>query len=496
MSERVKSRGSKHNWFGKIPHHRKGSYGNSGYRKDLGHFVRSNWEADFSRILKLRGKEYKYEPKAFPFIFEGRWTTYRPDFLVGRTYYEVKRGFIKKERERKLYAFMKAYPKVKLKIVDAPVMAEFALKYKNLIEWECPKIPDNCKFVKVKEAKYIGVKDTYDITMKTPGNNYIANTFVVHNSWHAVKGLHSMKPRHFEDLVALNALLRPGTSSAGTDRKYFDRMNGHEKVEYDHPLLEKVLKKTYGIMLYQEQITEIAHVLGGLSLSDADKFRTAIKKFDSAAMEKFKPQFIEGALKNGCKDRKEAKHIYNLVHSFSGYGFNRNHSCAYTLYSYFLMWFKVYYPLIFFCVLLRYPKDKKNHLPIIREDIINHKIKLRKPNINLSKDQAIISGDALVWSLSGVKFVGDSVMPEILKNQPYKSIKDYMKRAGKGAHKRAILNLLNAGAFDKFGSKTDLVEQIFSIRGEDINKDKIFKKYKQRTFWIEQEKEVLGFSFN
>lgn len=310
------------------------------------------------------------------------------------------------------------------------------------------------------------------------------------DSYHGKKGLSSMQPKKFGDLVALNALLRPGTSSAGTDRIYFDRMHGYEKIKYDHPLLEKVLKKTYGIMLYQEQITEAAHVVGGLSLSDADKFRTAIKKFDSEAMEKFKPQFIEGAIKNKCS-RIEAEHIYNLVHSFSSYGFNKNHSCAYTLYGYFLMWFKVYYPLVFYHVMLCNPKDKK-HLIEIKRDIEDHEIQLKMVDINLSKTKPVIVGKSLVWGLSSIKYVGEKVTPDIVKGQPYESIEDYIERSGKGSNKRVLETLLKAGAFDCFGeSRKKQTEELFKVKGIDVSKE--FKDYSKRSFWIKSSEEIYGF---
>jgi len=273
-------------------------------------------------------------------------------------------------------------------------------------------------------------------------------------------------------------------------------MNGHARVKYDHPLFEKVLKKTYGIMVYQEQVTKIVHLLGGLSLAESDKVRDAIKKKNKDKLLKFKNVFIKGALKRGCKNKKEANRIFDLINSFSSYSFNKSHSCAYIIYSYMQMWFKVYYPIVFYYALLKYPKKdrrkKEEILKEIKDDIIRHDIPLKMPDVNISKAHPIIKKDSIVWGLTDIKYVGESYVNDIIKGQPYKSIEDYIERSGKGKNKRVIESLLKAGAFDRFEmSRKEQCREIFNVLDKDISKD--FKDYKKDKFWIEKSEEVLGF---
>ncbi|MCD6086044.1 DNA polymerase III subunit alpha, partial [bacterium] len=203
----LRSRGSNNPMFGKKPPHRKG-----GYRKDLGHYVRSSWEADFARILKLYNLDYEYEPRTFKLIrANGEILHYTPDFYVPsqNTFYEIK-GFLHDLDREKLELFKQQYPQINLVVISSTKFAELALKYKTLINWECPQIPKGFKFVKVKEIKYAGQEMTYDIMMCFPGNNFQANGFIVHNSGGMRRYLKKLKPTKFEDIISMVALYRPG----------------------------------------------------------------------------------------------------------------------------------------------------------------------------------------------------------------------------------------------------------------------------------------------
>jgi DNA polymerase III alpha subunit/intein/homing endonuclease len=314
-----KSRGRNNAMFGKPTPHRK-----RGFRPDLGHFVRSSWEADFARILKLHNVQYQYEPKTFPLIQDdGEMLHYTPDFYTphDNTFYEIK-GWLHDLDQRKMDLFQRQYPQYCFVLINTTRFAEFAIKYKKLIAWECPRIPveRNFEFISVKEIRYYGTEETYDILMQSPGNNFVASGFVVHNSGGMRRYLLELKPTELEDIIAMVALYRPGPMELIP--AYISRKHGREKVVYLHPKLEPILKNTYGIGVYQEQMMQIARDLAGYTLPQADTLRKAIGKKIKSLLEEQREKLISGMKTNGV-DAKTAEAIWELFPPFARYGFNR-----------------------------------------------------------------------------------------------------------------------------------------------------------------------------
>ncbi|MBI5220905.1 MAG: DNA polymerase III subunit alpha, partial [Candidatus Liptonbacteria bacterium] len=316
FSERF--RGAGNPMFGRRSPHRKG-----GIRPDLGHYVRSNWEADFARILNYFKTGYQYEPKTFRLTRgDGSAVSYTPDFYVPttNTFYEIK-GWLHELDQEKMDLFQTQYPEYNFVLVNKTKFAELALQYRDLVAWECPKIPEkNFEFVKVREVKYSGIEETYDIAMQAPGNNFVANGFVVHNSSGMRRYMKDIHPTELEDLVALVALFRPGPMELIPS--YIKRKNGEEKIAYLHPKLEPILKNTYGIGVYQEQMMRIARDLAGYTLSEADTLRKAIGKKIKSLLDEQEEKLVAGMTKNGIAP-KAAKAIWELFPPFARYGFNR-----------------------------------------------------------------------------------------------------------------------------------------------------------------------------
>lgn len=314
-----RSKGQNNPMFGKPSPHRKG-----GFRKDLGHYVRSAWEADFARILKLHNLNYKYEPRVFRLIKpNGEIIHYTPDFYIksNNTFYEVK-GWLHDLDKEKIKLFQEQHPQYNLVMISATKFAELSLKYRDLIKWECPKVPleRSFRFIRVKEIKYHGEEETYDLVMTSPGNNFIASGFVVHNSDGMKRYLKELKPSKIDDIIAMVALYRPGPMELIPD--YIAGKHKKKEVIYLHPKLKPILKDTYGIAVFQEQVMQIAQDIAGFTLGEADVLRKAVgKKIKKLLMEQ-KKKFLEGAIKKGVHP-KVAEKLFSFIEPFARYGFNK-----------------------------------------------------------------------------------------------------------------------------------------------------------------------------
>jgi len=299
------------------------AYSAAGFREDLGHYVRSSWEADFARVLKHLGTPYQYEPRRFTLSrADGSTLTYAPDFFVpeSRCFYEIK-GWMDERSAEKIRLFREQYPDETLVVIDKTQFAELQMRYGDLAEWECPKVPDSTSFVKIKSITYEGEEETFDIKMRAPGNNFLANGFVVHNSGMS-EICRKLRPKSIEDLSALNALYRPGPLDGGMVDDFIDRYHGKKPVEYLTPEMEEILRNTYGILVYQEQIMQLAQRLGGYSLGEADLMRRAMGKKKREEMAVHEEKFIAGCVRNKIP-KKKAREIFRLMAQFADYGFNR-----------------------------------------------------------------------------------------------------------------------------------------------------------------------------
>ena len=454
MSEAM--RGEKNHMFGRRPPHRKG-----GFRQDLGHYVRSNWEADFARVLIHNGLAYDYEPETFPVTLpDGRSTNYTPDFFVPseNTYYEIK-GWLHDGDRLKMEEFQKQYPAIKLVIISTTKFAEFALKYRTLVAWECPRIPSGFDYVTVKAIKPAGIEETYDIKMETPGNNYVANGFVVHNSSGMKRYIKELRPNKLEDIVAMVALYRPGPMQ--WIQSFIDRKNGKEKIEYLHPLAKDALKDTYGIPVYQEQVMRMSKDMCGFTGAEADTMRKAVGKKIPKLMAQMKEKFITGAVKNGVVETK-ARDIWKQLEDFAAYCFNKSHAVSYATIAYQTAYLKAHFPDCFMAALMTSDLDNTDRLSIEISECEHMGLKVLPPDVDESFAAFAVLKEkkAIRFGLGAIKNVGTAVAKAMVRerktNGPYETLEDFLSRNGATLNKKVLDSLVRSGALDRFGKRSDL----------------------------------------
>tara|TARA_S200000501_G_scaffold372425_1_gene417422 strand:+ start:2896 stop:6339 length:3444 start_codon:yes stop_codon:yes gene_type:complete len=264
-----------------------------------------------------------------------------------------------------------------------------------------------------------------------------------------------LKPDKFDDLVALVALYRPGPLQSGMVDDFIDRKNG-ANVQYLHPLIEDVLKPTYGVILYQEQVMKIAQVLAGYSLGAADILRRAMgkKKFDE--MKQQREIFVKGAIKNDVEE-KQAEYIFDLMEKFAGYGFNKSHSVAYALIAYQTAYLKSHYKEPFIAAVLSSDMDNTDKVVRFVKECDYMGISLIPPNINLSDYVFSVTKDnKIIYGLGSIKGVGKAIIEIIIKerekNGTFCSLDNLLNRCGTNKiNKRLIEALIKSGSFDVFG---------------------------------------------
>ncbi len=267
--------------------------------------------------------------------------------------------------------------------------------------------------------------------------------------------LRKMKPDRFEDIIAVVALYRPGPME--NIPSYIKRKHGEEEPDYLHPLLEGILKETYGIMIYQEQVMQIAQVLSGYTLGGADLLRRAMGKKIQAEMDAQRASFIEGAEKNGVKKDK-ASSIFDQVDKFAGYGFNKSHAAAYALVCYQTAYLKANHPVEFFAATMTLDMGNVEKLNGYRRDLEKIGVELLPPDVNRSSAEFTVERDAngkkaIRYALAAIKGVGREAMvrltEERVENGPFKDLFDFAERLDQRViNKRLVESLVRAGAFD------------------------------------------------
>jgi DNA polymerase-3 subunit alpha len=272
--------------------------------------------------------------------------------------------------------------------------------------------------------------------------------------------LKKLRPDCFEDIVAAGALYRPGPLEGGMVDDFIDRKHGRKKVEYDHPLLEPILRDTYGVIVYQEQVMQISSALAGYSLGKADLLRRAMGKKKAEVMAKEKAGFLEGA-KQKKVDAKIAERVFDLMEKFAGYGFNRSHSAAYGMLTYQTGYLKHYFPVEFFAALLTCDKDDTDAVVKFIAEAKSHGIAVLRPDVNVSDtDFSVVEeGEGekkkkvIRFGLGAVKGVGEGAV-EVIKaareqGGPFLSLFDFCRRVdGRKVNRKVIEALVKAGAFD------------------------------------------------
>jgi DNA polymerase-3 subunit alpha len=272
--------------------------------------------------------------------------------------------------------------------------------------------------------------------------------------------LREAKPDRFEDIIALVALYRPGPMDLIPD--FIERKHGRQKVEYPDPRIEPVLRETYGIMVYQEQVMQMAQMIGGYSLGGADMLRRAMGKKKPEEMAQHRKIFSDGAKAGGISESK-ANEIYDLMERFAGYGFNKSHAAAYALLAYQTAWLKAYYPAEFMAANLSLAMDDTDKVKILYDDCLVNNIRVFSPDINTgvyeftplrAPDAAPDSPISHVrYGLGAVRGTGEAAIESIVKARetggPFKDLFDFCARVDRRqVNRRAIEALMRAGAFD------------------------------------------------
>jgi DNA polymerase-3 subunit alpha len=331
--------------------------------------------------------------------------------------------------------------------------------------------------------------------------------------------LKQAKPASIDELTALNSLYRPGPMQFIS--QFIDSKWGRRKIEYPDPCLEDILKETYGVIVYQEQVMQVAQRIAGYTLGQADMLRRAMGKKKMDVMVKEKEKFISGAINQGFTAEK-ADRIFEMLIPFAGYGFNKSHAAAYSVLSYRTAWLKAHFPAEFMAANLSNEINStvKEKLPEYIDVARRMGIFLDPPDINRSGRLFAVVEGRIVYGLKAIKGIGDRPAEEILacrKEGPYRDFIDFLTRVDiKAVGKKVIELLVQTGAFDKFGLTRDQLvgnleaavdyvqgikddkkngQSLFGDTGEKEYPDFVFKDFPQtsREQWLETEKGLLGY---
>ena len=281
----------------------------------------------------------------------------------------------------------------------------------------------------------------------------------------------SLKPDSFEDVIAMLALYRPGPMESGMLDDFVERKHGRAEITYMFPQLEEILKPTYGVIVYQEQVMQIVQTIGGFSLGGADLVRRGMGKKDQDLLDKLKIEFVEGAVKNKY-DEKTSGALFDLILKFAGYGFNKSHSAAYAMITFYTSYLKFYYPTEFMAAILTLEKDNTDKVIKYVDEVKKMGMKLLPPDINRSGlvfEAVNIEGDEVVmFGMGALKGAGDVAINSMIVtrgDEPFIDISDFVSRIDSSkVNKRVIETLIKAGAFDSFGySRNSMLSQIEMI---------------------------------
>ena len=305
-----------------------------------------------------------------------------------------------------------------------------------------------------------------------------------------------MKPNHIEDIIALVALYRPGPMS--NIPTYNDCKHGKQKPDYLHPLLEDILKPTYGVIIYQEQVMQIAQKLSGFTAGQADLLRRAMGKKKRAELEKQKQGFIAGAVKNGIA-KDVAAGIFLKIEPFAEYGFNKSHAAAYAIISYQTAYLKTYYPKEFIAASMTMDISNQNKLSEFYEELKRLNVETIRPDINeCFADFRTIDGK-FYYALGGIKAVGYEAISNIVKerelNGKFKSINDFINRVNpKDINKLQLEGLVKAGAFDNLNSNRQAIFNSIPnliLKNKNISENKLANQIDLFSDNIETEEDII-----
>jgi len=266
-----------------------------------------------------------------------------------------------------------------------------------------------------------------------------------------------LQPDNFEEIVALVALFRPGPLQSGMVDDFINRKHKRVAVKYPHPSLEPILRPTYGVILYQEQVMQIARVLSGYTLGGADLLRRAMGKKKPEEMAKQRDVFVKGAEERGVKARLAAD-IFDLIEKFAGYGFNRSHSAAYALIAYQTAWLKAHYPAAFMAAVLSSDMDKTDKVVTMIAECRDMKLKVLPPDVNRCQYAfAVLDDETILYGLGAIKGLGQAAIEAILdarrQGGEFRDLFDFCRRINlQKVNRRVLESLIKAGAFDSLGT--------------------------------------------
>ena len=335
-----------------------------------------------------------------------------------------------------------------------------------------------CRFIEKDQGKVIEIRqlDTGDCKVFEMLSSGETSAIFQLESRGMKDLIRRLQPESFDDLVALVALFRPGPLQSGMVDDFIDRKHGRSEITYFHPLLESILKPTYGVILYQEQVMQIAQVMGGYSLGSADLLRRAMGKKKPEEMSRQRDIFLKGSIKNKVSEEL-ARRIFDLMEKFAGYGFNRSHSAAYALLAYQTAFLKTYYPAAFMAAVLTIDMENSDKLvPMIRE-AKRLKLNLLPPDINKSDIGFKIENGSLRYGLAAIRGIGEAAVQNITvcrENGDFKDLFDLCSRIGPTRLSQSMLEaLVHSGACDNFGvSRLDLKENISFVLNQTVQKTK------------------------
>ncbi len=289
-----------------------------------------------------------------------------------------------------------------------------------------------------------------------------------------------LKPSVFEDIIALLAMYRPGPLSSGMVEDFVERKHGRKDMAYPHPDLEPVLKDTYGVFLYQEQVMQTANILAGFSMAQADALRKAMGKKIAEVMEKMGKLFVKGAVERGVS-QELAQSIFDLMAGFAEYGFNKSHSAAYAVVTFRTAYLKAHYPVEFMAAVLSSEINDTDKIAEYVDECRTMGIEILPPDINVSVGLFKVDKGNIRYGLNAIKGVGqgaaDSIVEQRSKGGPFKSIADLTRRVDtRQVNARVIDALIKAGALDSFGlRKSQLIEMAVEAlkAGQTAMKDRL-----------------------
>jgi len=265
--------------------------------------------------------------------------------------------------------------------------------------------------------------------------------------------LRGLKPERLEDLIAMVSLYRPGPMELIPD--FIQRKHGRSKITFEHPAMEKFTQETYGIMVYQEQIMQIASDMAGFTMGEADILRRAMGKKDRELMAKQREKFVTGCRERGTAAAK-AERVWELMEKFAGYGFNKSHAAAYGLVAYQTAYFKANYPVEFMAALLTSEMGDTDKIVKYIEECRAMGIRVEPPDVNVSAVQFTVAGDTIRFGLAAIKNVGEAAMESILTSRreqgAFRTLEDFCARVDlRLVNRRVVESLIKAGAFDSLG---------------------------------------------